>query len=268
MAGGHIRVNRIGIYDIEGIPCLINFGTFTNDANIAVGNDVLLYGQDGIFNAGSFSNSSTGIISIEKPWGNGIWNFSGNFQNAGKITIKNIFYFEDGGFSTGILSTAAFTNQAGAEIHIDQVASGIISTRAFTNAGLIRMGENGPLAGSGIANIQGANAIFNNNAGGDISIKQTSADGIQNEANSTFNNNACATLTVFDNLNNTGTFTNTGLFTVNTTQTHTNSALTNNGLIAYPQGNLIPNVTNNEIIIAPTTANACDVISPAFGLGS
>ncbi|MBE2207627.1 MAG: hypothetical protein IAE84_08585, partial [Saprospiraceae bacterium] len=268
MAGGHIRVNRIGIYDIEGIPCLINFGTFTNDANIAVGNDVLLYGQDGILNAGSFSNSSTGIISIEKPWGNGIWNFSGNFQNAGKITIKNIFYFEDGDFSTGILSTAAFTNQAGAEIHIDQVASGIISTRAFTNAGLIRMGENAPLTGSGIANVQGANAVFNNNEGGDISIKQTAADGIQNEANSTFNNNACATLTVFDNLNNTGTFTNTGLFTVNTTQTHTNSALTNNGLIAYPQGNLIPNVTNNEIIIAPTTANACDVISPAFGLGS
>jgi hypothetical protein len=27
-------------------------------------------------------------------------------------------------------------------------------------------------------------------------------------------------------------------------------------------------VTNNEIVIAPTTANDCDVISPAFGLGS
>ncbi len=267
-AGGDIRINRIGIYDTNGIPCLINFGTFTNDANITVGNGVLLYGQDGIQNQGNFSNTATGVISIEKPWGNGIWNFSGTFQNAGKITISNIFYFEDGEFSTGMLSTAPFSNHAGAEIHIDQVANGIVSTNAFTNAGLIRMGENAPLVGSGIANIQGANAVFNNNAGGDISIKQTAVDGVQNDVNSTFNNNACATLTVFDNLNNSGAFTNAGLFTVNTTQTHTNSALTNNGIIAYPQGNPIPNVTNNEIIIAPTTANDCDVISPAFGLGS
>ncbi|HRD80486.1 MAG TPA: hypothetical protein PLL53_06990, partial [Saprospiraceae bacterium] len=132
---------------------------------------------------------------------------------------------------------------------------------------LIRMGENAPLTGSGIVNT-GATAVLNNNAGGDISIKQTAVDGVQNDANSTFNNNACATLTVFDNLNNAGTFTNAGLMTVNTTQTHTNSALTNNGIIAYPQGNPIPNVTNNEIVIAPSTANTCDVISPAFGLGS
>ncbi len=129
------------------------------------------------------------------------------------------------------------------------------------------MGENAPLTGSGIVNT-GATAVLNNNAGGDISIKQTGLDGVQNSTNATFNNNACATLTIFDNLSNSGSFTNAGLFTVNTTHMHTNSALTNNGIIAYPVGNPIPNVTNNEIIIAPTTANDCDVISPAFGLGS
>nr|WP_290938913.1 HYR domain-containing protein [Haliscomenobacter sp.] len=268
--GGTIRINRVGIYNTNVLGGIRNSGVFNNDANITIGDGVLLYAQDGIFNLGSgnFRNNAEGVISIQKPWGNGIWNSSGTFQNAGKITISNIFYFEDGNFSTGILSTAPFTNSSGAEIHLDQVANGIASTNAFTNAGLIRMGENGPLTGSGIANIQGANAVFNNNAGGDISIKQTAVDSLQNDVNSTFNNNACATLSIFDNLNNSGAFTNAGLFTVNTTQVHTNSALTNNGIIAYPLGNPIPNVTNNEIIIAPVTANDCGPVSSAFGLGS
>jgi regulation of enolase protein 1 (concanavalin A-like superfamily) len=268
-AGGNVRINRIGVLG-SNIVCIVNFGTFHNDAEITIGNIGLVRAQDGIQNAstGSFTNNATGIISISKPWGNGIWNSFGTFQNAGKITISDVFNSNTGNFSTGILSTGSFSNTAGAEIHLDAVAGGIANTNAFTNAGLIRMGENAPLTGSGIANVQGANAVFNNNAGGDISIKQTAVNGVQNDANSTFNNNACATLAIFDNLNNAGTFTNSGLFTVNTTQAHTNTALTNNGIISYPQGNPIPNVTNNEIIVAPTTANDCGPVSPAFGLGN
>ncbi|WP_164490069.1 Ig-like domain repeat protein [Runella sp. SP2] len=252
--GGEIRINRIGILNTSAIGAIRNEGTFTNDAVITVGNIGLVRAQDGILNTGSsstnFTNSATGIISIANPWGNGIWNSSGTFQNAGKITISNVFNASEGSFSTGILSTTAFTNTTGAKIYIDQVQSGIVSTRAFTNAGLIQMGENGSLTGSGIANVQGVNAVFNN-AGGEISIKQTAIDGVQNEAGSIFNNNACAKLTIFDNLNNAGTFTNAGLFTVNTVQTHTNSALTNDGVIEYPQGNSVPNVTNNDMIVAP-----------------
>ncbi|MEZ4903401.1 MAG: hypothetical protein R2822_17375 [Spirosomataceae bacterium] len=41
--------------------------------------------------SGSFTNNATGIISIEKTWGNGIWNSSGTFQNDGKITVSNVF---------------------------------------------------------------------------------------------------------------------------------------------------------------------------------
>jgi hypothetical protein len=267
-AGGEIRINRIGILNTNVIGAIRNQGIFTNDAMITVGNIGLVRAQDGILNSngGSFTNSATGVISIEKPWGNGIWHSNGTFQNAGKITIRNVFNANNGNFSTGILSTAPFTNSAGAEIHIDQVANGIASTRAFTNAGLIRMGENGPLTGSGIANIQGVNAVFNNNAGGDISIKQTAVDGVQNEAASSFSNNACAKLTIFDNLNNAGTFTNAGLFTVNTTQGHTNTALTNNGIIEYPQGNPIPNVTNNDVIVAPIFICGT-AITPALQIG-
>ena len=128
------------------------------------------------------------------------------------------------------------------------------------------MGENAPLTGSGIANVQGVNAVFNNNAGGDISIKQTAVDGVKNELNSTFNNNACAKLTMFDNLNNAGNFTNAGLFTVNTAQTHTNTALTNNGVIEYPLGNPIANVTNNDIVVAPISMCGTS-ISPALQIG-
>jgi hypothetical protein len=254
--GGSISINRTG-----GFGGINNSGTFTNAGGITIG-DVAISSQDNIENYGTFINTATGVISVDRA-SNGIWNIVGTFQNDGKINIGSI-----AATGTGILSTAPFTSSAGAEIHIDRVPNGIANTNAFTNAGLIRMGENAPLTGSGIANVQGANAVFNNNAGGDISIKQTAVDGVLNEANSTFNNNACATLSIFDNLNNSGIFTNAGLFTVNTTQTHTNSALTNNGIISYPQGNPIPNVTNNEIIVALTTANDCDAISPAFGLGS
>ncbi len=257
-AGGTLNIDRS---DLVGI---VSFGSINNYGALNIGLNANI-GQDGIQNQGNFVNAATGSISGSKFISNGIWNFSGSFQNSGKITFANTV---GNGNGNGILSYVPFTNNAGAEIHLDHMLSGIVTTSTFNNAGLIRVGETGPLVGYGINNTGGVAAVFNNNAGGDISIKQTGLDGVQNETTSTFNNNACATLSIFDNLNNSGAFTNAGLFTVNTTQAHTNSALTNNGIIAYPQGNPIPNVTNNEIIIAPTTANACDVISPAFGLGS
>lgn len=245
---------------------IFNNGTFANDALITIDNDTRK-ARDGIYNesSGSFTNRATGIISIKKTWGNGIWNL-GNFTNAGKITIRDIFNTFSKNYSTGILSYGPFSSLAGAEIYLDQVQSGIVSTNTFTNAGLIRMGDNAPLTGSGIANVGGAAAVFNNNTGGDISIKQTAADGVLNDVSSTFNNNACAKLTIFDNANNAGNFTNAGLFTVNTTQAHTNTALTNNGIIEYPQGSQIPNVTNNDLIVAPNSI-CVSTIPPALQIG-
>ena len=79
-----------------------------------------------------------------------------------------------------------------------------------------------------------------------------------------FNNNACAELDILAPLNNSSTFVNSGLFSINTSSAHTNSSLVNNGIMLYFQNNLIPNVINNEIIIAPTNSNECGEISPAF----
>jgi hypothetical protein len=267
---GNYGILNLGIFNNNGTISIDNVnslglylygGTFTNAGDMFIGSTALS-AQDCIQNnGGSLINTSTGKITLNRSSANGIWNLSGTFQNNGKINIGSI-----ASTSTGILSTAPFTNSAGAEIHIDRVTNGIASTNTFTNAGLIRMGENTPLTGSGIFNVQGVNAVFNNNAGGDISIKQTAVSGVQNDANSTFNNNTCAKLTMFDNLNNAGTFTNGGLFIVNTTQTHTNSALTNNGTIEYPQGNPIPNVTNNDVSVVPITICGTTV-TPALQIG-
>ncbi len=81
-------------------------------------------------------------------------------------------------------------------------------------------------------------------------------------------NDLCATLTLNAPLFNNAAFTNKGLISANTAGAHSNTGLTNDGLIVYPQGNPIPNVTNNSIIIAPLTSNNCAVISPAFELGN
>ncbi len=268
--GGTIEIGSTGAVTGSGVSYasgIYNRGTFVNDALITIDNDIRK-AQDGIFNgaSGSFTNSATGTISIKKTWGNGIWNYFGNFTNAGKITIKDIFNVEDNDYSTGILSYGSFSNQAGSEIHLDLVGGGIISTNTFTNAGIIRMGENAPLSAMGILNLQ-ATGVFNNNTGGDISIKQTATHGVQNDVSSTFNNNACARLTVFDNVNNAGNFTNAGLLTVSTTQAQTNTGtLTNNGIIEYPQGSPIPNVTNNDLIVAPNSI-CVSTIPPALQIG-
>ncbi|MEZ4903402.1 MAG: hypothetical protein R2822_17380 [Spirosomataceae bacterium] len=57
------------------------------------------------------------------------------------------------------------------------------------------------------------------------------------------------------------------MFTVNTAQAHTNTGtLTNSGIIEYPQGNPIPNVTNNDVIVTPITI--CGTSStPALQIG-
>ncbi|MBK6948463.1 MAG: hypothetical protein IPH16_10735 [Haliscomenobacter sp.] len=256
--GGDIKIDRTN-------DALFNQNTFSNSGLITIGASASV-GSVGIINftnTAIFNNNTGGEIKIDRSTNHALYNGdAATFNNASLITIGAMAGVNE----NGLTNQAMFNNNTGGEIKIDNVtARGLWNLGGtFTNAAKITIGATASIGNSGIEN----NAVFNNNAGGDISIKQTAVDGVQNDVNSTFNNNACAILTIFDNLNNSSTFTNSGLFTVNTTQTHTNSALTNNGIIAYPQGNPIPNVTNNEIIIAPTTANDCGPVSPAFGLGS
>ena len=274
--GGNITINRTGTG--VGGDGLYNGGTFVNSSSLTIG-DVAFVGQDDIYNVGIFRNTARGQIRADRATSNGLWNLgSGTVQNDGKIFIGSV-----ANTGVGILNTGtSFSNNTGASIQLDRVSRGLTNVTTFINAGQIRMGNNVPLRERGLLHGNGSGtvpAVFNNLAGALLQIDQTAAgqDGITNEVLTTFtnsgtvsigtsgsigangianagtvSNSACATMTVFAPINNGNSFTNAGLFTVNTTKPHSNTTtLTNNGVISYPQGNPIPNVTNNDVIVAP-----------------
>lgn len=83
-----------------------------------------------------------------------------------------------------------------------------------------------------------------------------------------FTNVNCAKWTSIGPLNNEGFILNNGFISFSTDQPHSNTGtFINNGLFQQFSEMPIPSITNNEIIINPTTANACADISPAFDLG-
>jgi hypothetical protein len=287
-ASGSLTINGLAAYTtpFNFTAGLNNQGTVNNSGDLILGS-FLYVGMFGIFNQAGFQNNPGGQINIDRSTFRGIWNFFGTFTNAATITIGAL---ASGGFE-GIFNEGTFHNNPGGQINIDQ-SSGIgIWNRSgtFTNAATITIGAGAPVGTECIRN----EAAFHNNPGGQINIDRSTFSGLFNPSGTftnaatitigalasvgsfgilnlaTFNNNACATLTNFAPVNNSNNFSNAGLFTSITTGTHTNSGtLTNNGIIAYPLGNPIPNVVNNEIIIAPTTANDCGPVSPAFGLGN
>jgi hypothetical protein len=205
---------------------------------------------------------------------------------AGTTAVANSVYVQSNGSltiqNTGSLIINGFFDYG------NSITSGFRNQGTVANSGQVVLGSTGSVGRFGIWN----QAAFNNNSGGEISIDQSSvaglwnnsgtfsnaakitigaiagvgSEGIRNEA--AFHNNTCAEIYQYAPLFNNNAFTNGGLMLVSTTGTHSNTTLTNNGIIAYPQGNPIPNVTNNEIIVASTTANDCESISPAFSLGS
>jgi hypothetical protein len=271
--------NRHGIYHGNG--------TFTNTGKIILGATGST-GDWGMYSLSTFNNEADGEISIDRcaitGLRNGSFGSGGTFTNAGKLAIgANSSVGE-----WGIWNDSPFNNSGELSIDNTTVTGLRHQSATFTNSGTVALGGSANIGDWGLWN----QATFTNNAGGEISIDGSSNTGLLNFANTftnngvitigaqtavgdqalyneaTFNNTACAVLRIFAPLRNIITFTNLGLFDVNTSSTHTNAGFTNAGIIAYPQGNPIPNVTNNEIIIDPLTFNGCAVISPAFGLGN
>jgi hypothetical protein len=276
-ASGHIRIDRSISNGIS------NFGTFTNAADITIG-AMASVGQVGIFNGSTFQNNSGGHIRIDRSTLEGITNF-GTFTNAAEITIGA---HESTGLN-GLRNNGNFFNNAGGHIRIDRSTNnGLINDfGTFTNAADITIGANESAGTFGLYNRR----TFQNTPGGHIQIDRstsseignfsggnftnagvinlgalgnTGAEGIRNQA--TFQNDACAQLFMNAPLSNTASFTNAGLFTVTTAGSHINSGLTNDGIIVYPQGNPIPNVTNNDLIVGPV-AGCESGLSPALGIG-
>jgi len=279
--GGQISIDRSNSKGIENrSDTFTNAGVIIIGANAGVGNSALQ-------NWATFLNNPGGQISIDRSNMIGIENISsGAFTNAGVITIGANADVGD----HALLNHGTFLNNPGGQINLDRSNNKGLENRhgTFTNAAAITIGANASVGNSALQNL----AIFFNNPSGQISVDRSNIAGIENLSgaftnagvitiganasvgvygirnSTTFQNSSCAQLTMFAPLINISSFTNAGLFTINTTSSHTNIGLTNNGIIAYPLGNPIPNVTNNEIIIVPTIASDCDVINPAFGLGS
>jgi len=270
-----LTINDMGSLTINGSSThsgftagLYNEGTVENRGDIIIGSTASV-GNYGIWNLAAFDNNSGGEISIDRSSFIGLYNVSGTFTNAAKITIGAVASVSN----LGIRNEAAFGNNSGGEISIDRSSIVGLWNRSgtFTNAAKITIGAVASVGANGIRN----DAAFGNNSGGEISIDRSSSRGLYNVSgtftnaakitigavasvgaygifnDAAFDNNACATLTNFAPFYNSNTFNNSGLFTSNTLGAHTNSGFTNNGILGYPQGNLIPNVTNNDVIAAP-----------------
>ncbi|MCB9295771.1 MAG: T9SS type A sorting domain-containing protein [Lewinellaceae bacterium] len=167
--------------------------------------------------------------------GVGISNKGSFFNRTGAIlTIENT----TGSGISGVINSPQFLNESGAMVSIDQIGEYGIHTRtgSFINEGEMTFGQTGNY---GIYNL-----------------------------NTTITNASCGTWYIESGFRNLDLITNEGLLVVNTAESHSNTNLVNNGIISYPQGNPLPNVTNNEIIIAPVTTSDCSAVSPAFDLGS
>ncbi|MEQ1747302.1 MAG: choice-of-anchor Q domain-containing protein, partial [Saprospiraceae bacterium] len=230
-ASGEISIDRCKITGLRNGT--FSSATFNNHGTLAIGANSGV-GSWGIWNDGNFTNSSD--LSIDNTSVTALRHQSNTFTNTGSIALGGIANIGD----WGLWNQSAFINSASGNIHIDRTSNTglLIFSNTFTNTGTVTIGAETAV---------GDQAIYNQG---------------------TLANGTCAQLYIFAPLHNVSTLTNFGLFQVNALALHTNTGFTNNGIIAYPQGNPIPNVTNNEIIIAPTTVNGCEVISPALTLGS
>jgi len=176
-AGGVVNVNRSSVYSLWS-----DNATFTNSGSIFLGSLAGL-GLDGIYNfIGTFSNTSTGIIHINRSSDNAIRNYgSGAITNAGAVFIGDI----EGGNEYGIRNSYSFTNAPGGQISIDRstIAAIYASALTFTNQGALTIGaivpmanlitgNNGTFSNAAAAIVKGTGSIQSNNytnAGGTLS---------------------------------------------------------------------------------------------------
>lgn len=218
--GGEITINRSRITGLHN-----DYGaTFTNNATISIGNTASI-GSWGLWNSHLFTNNS--VITVDNATITGLRHQNNTFTNTGSIKVGSIA----GSGSWGFWNESAFNNVGGG-ISVDRATQ-----VNFENA-----------RGSGTG-------VFTNKASLSISTGVPATLGFYNEPGATFSNSNCAALTLYDNLSNVGALTNQGIMIVNTSKAHGNTDITNNGAISYLQINDIPNVTNNDLIILPTSVS-------------
>jgi hypothetical protein len=281
--GGEIQIDKVtntGLFNQRGDNLS---GSFTNAAKLVIGAKSSV-GFYGLYNNGTFLNNSGGDIQIDNATNSGLYNLD-TFTNAAKLVVGS----KASVGLYGLYNIKIFNNNSGGEIRIDNSTSyGVLSAGGtFTNAAKLIVGANASVGDYGLYN----GSIFNNTTGGEIQLDNAVINGLYNKfgtftnaakliigarasdksnvfANeATFINSSCATVSLFGVLSNSSSLSNQGLMTVNTTKAHSNTALTNNGVIVYPQGNPIPNVTNNKLIASPLSTTCGPTASPALEIG-
>ncbi|WP_428665822.1 3-coathanger stack domain-containing protein [Runella sp.] len=185
-----------------------NAGTVHNNGQLILGN-VSSVGEYGLFSTGTFNNNTGAEITIDRATSRGLSNgLGGIFTNAGKITIGATASVGE----NGIFNNAAFNNNAGGEININNSRnSGLYNfSGTFTNAATITIGATASVGKSGVYN----STTFNN-TGGEIKIDRSTSFGLSNDFGGTFNNNATITIGATASVGlygiyNSSTFNNTG----------------------------------------------------------
>jgi hypothetical protein len=265
---GQIIINGVGAHGLRNDRRITNFGTISIDGVTASARDGLNNegGNTEFINHGNLFIGANGFIKTSAI-GN---RFSGTFVNevGGLVTIDD-------------------NNQFAA---IDNVAGG-----NFTNRGTINMGLNGNLV-LGIRNDVGSGAVFLNDTDAVLTIDNVGLDGISINSgttftnrgtisigeniplgrhgihllnSSTFNNEACAKVYVYDNFRNpSGTFNNDGFLFLETSQSHQTGTFNNNGTVNTVDSPL-NNIVNNQIKVSQSNVNSCVTeVSSAFDLGA
>jgi hypothetical protein len=158
-AGGQIYIDRTAT---GGISVINGTGSnFTNAGTITIG-ATENSADTGLYIGSTFTNTSTGIIHINRCILYGVNISNSTLHNSGIINIGVL----EGSVQVenGINLNGQFNNNTGGQIHINRCVNGILSTSGtFANAGSVTIGELGTVTKL----IESAGAgIFNNNTGG------------------------------------------------------------------------------------------------------
>lgn len=174
---GEIKIDNAFTFGLKNLNA-----TFTNQATITIGS-ALSTGVTGLENDGGTFHNTGGSITINRNNTSGMKNLlGGTINNTGNIVIGNIA--SPG--QLGIDNQAFFNNNSGGQIRIDQTGSTGISNSSgttFNNNATITIGATAAVGFYGIYN----ESIFNNNAGGQVTIDRTSSYGLRLLNGSFFN---------------------------------------------------------------------------------
>lgn len=237
-----------GLIEIENVTGygLLSTGEVINMGEIDIKSDE---GDFSVANTGDFTNSSGGIMNINK------YAVQMNLLNTEDGVFKNYGIMNFGRTGniapTAIQNQATFTNYSNGEINIDRSTNyGLVNTTNFTNNGEINIGD---IAGVGILGLNNIGTFGNS---GTISINRSTLNAIQNTG-------------VFNNLNNgevkigslttsgtggvinAGSFVNSSAITINRV---TGAAITNNS------GATFTNAANSSIKIGNISLTASNGI--------